>query len=81
MQKRGIAKMDTCQQLRERKSREELRPAKRLCATPFRSNCLCQAGWLHLLEKFYTYILILPAVARELEPGRAVGVNLTEIWD
>lgn len=38
-----------------------------------------QTGYLHLLDEFYTRTLIPPAVVRELELGRAIGIDLPEI--
>jgi predicted nucleic acid-binding protein len=40
---------------------------------------LHQTGYLHLLDEFYTRTLIPPAVVRELELGRAIGIDLPEI--
>lgn len=40
---------------------------------------LHQTGYLHLLDEFYTRTLIPPAVARELELGRAIGIALPDI--
>ena len=40
---------------------------------------LHQAGLLHLLAEFYSRTLVPPAVARELERGRAVGVDLPDM--
>lgn len=38
-----------------------------------------QIGFLFLLDEFYTRILIPPAVVRELERGKALGIDLPEI--
>lgn len=38
-----------------------------------------QTGYLHLLDEFYSRTLIPPAVVRELELGRAIGIDLPEI--
>ena len=38
-----------------------------------------QTGYLHLLNEFYTRTLIPPAVARELEQGRSIGIDLPDI--
>jgi predicted nucleic acid-binding protein len=40
---------------------------------------LHQTGYLHLLDEFYTRTLIPPAVVREWELGRAIGIDLPEI--
>jgi uncharacterized protein len=40
---------------------------------------LHQTGYLHLLNEFYTRTLIPPAVARELEQGRSIGIDLPDI--
>lgn len=40
---------------------------------------LHQTGLLHLLAEYYSRTLIPPAVAHELERGRAIGINLPEI--
>ena len=37
---------------------------------------LHQIGFLHLLAAFYTRTLVPPAVAGELERGRAIGIDL-----
>ena len=38
-----------------------------------------QTGYLYLLNEFYTRTLIPPAVARELEQGRSIGIDLPDI--
>jgi predicted nucleic acid-binding protein len=40
---------------------------------------LHQIGFLYLLAEFYTRTVIPPAVANELERGRAVGVDLPDV--
>ena len=40
---------------------------------------LHQTGLLHLLAGLYSRTLIPPAVARELEAGRAVGIDLPDV--
>lgn len=40
---------------------------------------LHQAGYLHLLNEFYSRTLIPPAVARELRAGRAIGIDLPDL--
>jgi hypothetical protein len=40
---------------------------------------LHQTGYLHLLDEFYTRTLIPFAVVRELELGRAIGIDLPKI--
>jgi len=40
---------------------------------------LHQTGYLHLLDEFYTRTLIPPALAHELELGRALGIDLPDI--
>jgi len=40
---------------------------------------LHQTGYLYLLNEFYTRTLIPPAVARELEQGRSIGIDLPDI--
>lgn len=40
---------------------------------------LHQSGYLYLLDEFYTRTLIPPAVARELELGKAIGIDLPDI--
>jgi uncharacterized protein len=40
---------------------------------------LHQTGYLHFLDEFYTRTLIPPAVARELELGRALGIDLPNV--
>ena len=40
-----------------------------------------QTGYLHLLNEFYTRTIIPPAVARELEQGRAMGLDLPDVGE
>ena len=40
---------------------------------------LHQIGFLHLLAEFYTRTIAPPAVADELERGRAIGIDLPDV--